>query len=121
MKTPGRSVWQNSKTGKWMYQVRIPQYGGKPIVKMRTAPTEAEAWELAHELYTKIKKTGFSQNPVRLRELIQNYLSVKHSYLRPSTLANNKYLLEHYVLGKLGDRIVANLRTADLPISLQPI
>lgn len=102
MKARGRSVWQNVKTGKWKYQVRIPQPGSKPLVVQRTADTRREAERLADALYTDLSKKSIHLQPKSFAGLVSNYLKLKEPYLAPSTLANNKYLLNKYVLPVLG-------------------
>jgi len=42
--------------------------------------------------------------PESLSELVKNYLELNENYSRAGTLANNKYLLDKYVLPDFGDR-----------------
>jgi integrase len=104
MKARGRSVWQNSKTGKWIAEARVPVLGGGYKKAQRTAENEAEAAELAETLYRDLKLKASSKVPGTLRELVQNYLELNQNYSRAGTLANNKYLLDKYVLPDFGSR-----------------
>lgn len=123
MKATGRSVWQNKKTGKWVYQVRVPQLGKSAIVKQRTADTKAQAIEAADKLYLELRGQAGNTDPKLFADLFANYLELSRPYLKPNTLANNRYLIEKYVLPVFGTRLVAKIQPADIQqflLSLRP-
>lgn len=104
MSITGRSVFQDTKTGKWKYEARVPLLGGGYTKRQRTADSETEAWEKCHELYAELKAVSSSRLPQTFRELVNNYIEVQRGYVRESTLANNKYLLQKYVLPSFGSK-----------------
>jgi integrase len=109
MKAKDRSVWQNKKTGKWIYEARVPLLGGGYTKRQRTAATEAEAWEKCNELYASLKSQSSSRLPMNFRELVTNYVEVQNGYVKDSTLANNKYLLDKYVIPVFGEKKPADI------------
>jgi integrase len=114
MKATGRSVWQNQKTGKWVYQVRVPQLGNSALVRQRTANSKVEAMEAADKLYEELKGKASNPNPKFFAELFANYLELRRPFVKPQTLANNRYLIEKYVLPAFGSRLVANIQPAEI-------
>jgi hypothetical protein len=105
MKANGGSDWQDSKTGKWKYQVRVVQLGSKPKFVQRTASSKQEAAQLADELYLAHKPATVQANPRTLGDLVANYLIIKASHVTGSTLANSKYLPDKYVLPDFGGKL----------------
>lgn len=103
MKARGKSVWQKDN-GKWIAEARVPLLGGGYKKAQRTAVTEAEAIDLADRLYIELKTKASSKVPESLNELVKNYLELNENYSRAGTLANNKYLLDKYVLPDFGNR-----------------
>lgn len=114
MRARGRSIWQDSKSGKWKYQVRVPRYGQKPLVLQRTASTKRDAERLADQLFLELDAARVIHRPLKFAELVHNYLKLKEPYVRPTTLANNSYLLSKYLLPTLGNRLVERITSAEL-------
>ena len=109
MKAQGRSVWQDKKSGRWKYEARIAQPDGCIKKYQRTAESKQDAVAGVEKLYSELRSSTFTSEVRFLSELVAHYIEIKSSYVKPSTLANNKYLLEKYVLGKLGNRLVEKL------------
>lgn len=108
MKARGRYVWQNKRSGKWMYEARVIKNTGQVIKRQRTARTRKEAEELVDALYEELRV--HSDNDVgTLDELVAEYLSYKSRNVRPVTLANDSYLLQKYVLPNLGAKPLNDL------------
>lgn len=123
MKAIGRSVWQNKKTGKWIYQVRVTQLGKKAVVKQRTAETKSQAMEAADLLYEEVRSHSGNASPEHFCELFANYLELRAPYVKANTLANNRYLIEKYVLPTFGTRNVSKIQPAQIQqflLSLRP-
>ena len=104
MKAHGRSVWMDKKSGRWKYEARVTQPGGSIKKYQRTAASKQEAVAKVEALYQELINSNFTSDAKFLSELVTNYLEIKKNYVKPSTLANNKYLIDKYVLGKLGNR-----------------
>jgi integrase len=109
MKAHGRSVWMDKKSGRWKYEARVTQPGGSIKKYQRTAASKQEAVVNVEALYQELTNSTFTSDAKFLSELVNNYLEIKKNYVKPSTLANNKYLIDKYVLGKLGNRRVEKL------------
>lgn len=104
MKATGRSVWRNKSNGRWLAEARVPILGGGYKKAQRSADTESEAIALAEALYQELRLKASSKVPQTVYDLVQNYLELNQNYSRQGTLANNKYLLEKYVLPEFGHR-----------------
>lgn len=118
MRARGRSVWQDPKTGKWKYQVRVPQPGSKPIVVQRTAESRPAAETMADQLFAQLKVKRINLKPETFSDLASNYLKLKAPYLAESTLANNKYLLDRYVLPRFGQARAEKISATEIQVFL---
>ena len=109
MSVTGRSVFQDKATGRWKYEARVPLLGGGYTKRQRTADSETEAWDKCNELYKQLKSQSSSRLPMNFQELVNNYIEVQRGYVKDSTLANNKYLLDKYVIPVFGQRRPADI------------
>lgn len=114
MNAKGRSVWQNKKTGKWIAEARVATLDGSYKKLQRTAESESEAIDLADALYEKLKSRTSGKLPESFSDLVQNYLELNQSYSRDVTLANNKYLLEKYVIPVFGRKSPSSITPIEL-------
>ena len=114
MNAKGRSVWQNKNTGKWIAEARVPTLDGSYKKLQRTAESQAEAIDLADALYSKLKSQTSGKLPENFSELVQNYLELNRNYSREVTLANNKYLLDKYVIPVLGRKSPSSITPIEL-------
>ena len=114
MKARGRSVWQNKKTGNWIAEARVPTLDGSYKKLQRTAGSESKAIDLADALYDILKSQTSDKVPETFAELVRNYLELNRNYSREATLANNKYLLEKYVIPVLGRKAPGSITPIEL-------
>lgn len=114
MRAKGRSVWRNKKTGRWVAEARVATLDGSYKKLQRSTNSEAKAIELADSLYEKLKSKTSGKLPQSFSELVQNYLELNQSYSRDVTLANNKYLLEKYVLPAFGRKHPGSISPIEL-------
>lgn len=114
MRAKGRSVWRNKKNGRWVAEARVATLDGSYKKLQRTTDSEAEAIELADYLYEKLRSRTSGNLPESFSELVQNYLELNQSYSRDVTLANNKYLLEKYVIPVFGRKSPRSITPIEL-------
>ena len=106
MKAKGRYVWQDKRSGNWLYEARVSTKDGPLLKKQRTAKTRSEAVKLVETLYQELSDQSLS-SVGSLNELVAQYLSYKSRNVRPVTLANDTYLLQKYILPTLGSEQLA--------------
>ena len=121
MKARGRSVWQDRKTGNWKYQVRVPQPGSKPLVVQRTADSRQTAETRADQLFAELNGKRIKLQPETFSDLASNYLKLKAPYLAESTLANNKYLLDRYVLPRFSHVRAEKISSTEIQVFLMSL
>jgi len=114
MKARGRSVWRNKKTGKWIAEARVPTLDGSYKKLQRTGGSESNAIDLAEALYDILKSQTSGKLPENFAELVRNYLELNRNYSRDTTLANNKYLLEKYVIPVFGRKSPSSITPIEL-------
>ena len=115
MKARGRYVWQNKQTGHWMYEARVISNYGQCIKKQRRAASKNEAETKVELLYQELLISTSSVVQTFVAVLTE-YSKFKEAYVRESTLANNLYLLEKYVLPQIGERKIHEISPRELAV-----
>lgn len=113
MRAKGRYVWQGKAANVWFYEARVVLESGEVIQKQRRASTKADAQQKVEDLYRQLMQTT-TATVHSLSSLLDEYKGMKSRYLRESTLANNVYLLQKYVLPALNCSDVKELQPRQL-------
>lgn len=114
MRSRGRSIWKNEKTGKWVCEARVPKLAGGYRKIQRTADTRKRAEELVDEVYLELRQRSTSEAPKLFKDLVANYIEIKSTHVLATTVAGNKYLLDKYLLPALGGRVLSKITSADV-------
>ena len=85
------SVTKDGNTGKWMAQLRVTDWTGKTVHKKKRGfqtKREAQQWEKDY-----MKKTSASLG-MTFQDFIELYLADMELRLKPSTVANKRFLID---------------------------
>ena len=112
----GVSVWQDTKTKKWVAQVRIPRPGQKPLTIQRRAESKAAARQLAVELRSSetLRAKATTSGKLTFAQLLAKYQEQKGYEIQASTLGNYMHLLKLYAIPRLGKKQVTAISEEDI-------
>lgn len=114
MKSRGRSIWKNAKTGKWVCEARVPKLAGGYRKIQRTAETRQKAEELVDQVYLELRQKSTGETPKLFRDLVANYVEIKSTHVLATTVAGNKYPIDRYLLPSLGARVVSKISPTEV-------
>ena len=94
------SVTKDPKTGKWMSQIRVKDWQGNAIHKKKrgfSTKREALRWE------QDFMRQATASLGMKFKDFIELYLQDMENRLKPSTLANKRFLIEQKLLPRFGN------------------
>ena len=105
------SVTKDSKTGKWMSQIRIKDWTGKEVhKKKRGFSTKKEALKWEKEF---IEQSNDSIG-MMFQDFINIYFKDMTHRLKPSTIANKRYLVETKIIPYFGKMTLNSIKPTDI-------
>lgn len=105
------SVTKDSKTGKWMSQIRIKDWTGKEIhKKKRGFSTKKEALQWEKEF---IEQSNGSVGML-FKDFVNIYLKDMSHRLKPSTIANKRYMIDTKIILYFGMMTLNAIKPTDV-------
>ena len=105
------SVTKDSKTGKWMSQIRIKDWTGKEVhKKKRGFSTKKEALQWEKEF---IEQSNGSVGML-FKDFVNIYLKDMSHRLKPSTIANKRYMIDTKIIPYFGMMTLNAIKPTDV-------
>ena len=105
------SVTKDSKTGKWMSQIRVTDWTGKTVhKKKRGFQTKREALQWEQEF---IQQATASLG-MTFKDFMEHYMKDMENRLKPSTVANKRFLIDLKILPFFGKMPLNEIKPTDI-------
>ncbi len=105
------SVTKDTKTGKWMSQLRVKDWTGKEIhKKKRGFPTKKEALQWERDFIS--QSTG--SLGMTFHDFIELYIRDMEGRLKPSTIANKRFLIDLKITPFFGKMPLNEIKATDI-------
>ena len=105
------SVTKDGNTGRWMSQIRVTDWKGKTIhKKKRGFQTKKEALKWEHDFISQ----ATASLGMTFKDFMEHYMKDMESRLKPSTVANKRFLIELKILPYFGEMPLNEIKPTDI-------
>lgn len=105
------SVTKDKKTNKWMSQIRVKDWTGKEIhKKKRGFDTKKEALQWERDYLNKVS----GSLGMTFKDFIEVYLNDMEQRLKPSTVANKRFVIDLKITPYFGKMILEEIKPMDV-------
>lgn len=105
------SVTKDKKTNKWMSQIRVKDWTGKEIhKKKRGFDTKKEALQWERDYLNKVS----GSLGMTFKDFIEVYLNDMEQRLKPSTVANKRFIIDLKITPYFGKMILEEIKPMDV-------
>lgn len=85
------------------------------------AKTQAELYDKEMEVWAQIENNRFCRNSSTVAEYCKKWLKTQSIRIRTTTLIDYTSKIKRYIIGPLGDRLIADVTLDDIQMALIPV